>query len=229
MTPVETYEHEGVTVELHYDDDYGSYANPRDNDNVTTLVCWHPDYILGDYQVKNPEGRGAIGQIFETDTGRTDFSSMNVLHRYLTLVAGAKRITPLYLYDHSGISMSAGSPNVFDTGSWDTTMVGFAYVTEDKLTECCGDGDEYRTDEWLDKAIRDDVEYYDMFLRGEVYGFVVDPGGDDEESCWGFIGDEYVREEANSMAEWVAKARRSPDRIYVDAAPIEEALYALSH
>jgi len=228
MQPFETYQHEGVTVELHYDDD-SSFANPREYDNVTTMVCWHPDYILGDYQVKNPEGRGAVGQIFETDRGRTDFSSMNVLHRYLSLVVGAKRITPLYLYDHSGFSMSAGSPNVFDTGGWDTTMVGFAYITEEKLTECCGDGDECRTDEWIDKAIRDDVSTYDLYLTGQVYGYVVDPDGPDEESCWGYLGDESVREEANMVAAHVAKARRAPDRIYVDAAPVEEALYALSH
>ena len=228
MEPCETYEHDGVTVNIYYDED-PQHANPREMDNVTTFVCWHPDYILGDFQIRNPEGRGAVETIFETETGRTSFESMYVLHRYLTLMYGAKRITPLYLYDHSGISIRAGSPSPFDSGGWDTTMVGFAFCTEERINVCCGEGDEYRTDEWIDKAIQGDVEEYDKYLTGQVYGFVVDEDGPDEESCWGFLGDDYCKEEANSVAAYVAKARRAPDRIYVDAVPVEEALYELSH
>lgn len=222
MEPIETYQHEGITVELHYDED-GEHANPRQHDNVTTLVCWHPDYILGDYQLRDEEGRGAVDNVFETDRGRTDFDSMRTLHRYLTLMRDARRVTPLYLYDHSGISMRAGSPSPFDNPTvrsdefgqgmgWDTSMVGFAYCTDERLTELCGEDPKFHTDEWIDKAIDEDVRYYSLYLEGQVYGYVVDPDGPDEESCWGYVGDESVREEANHAAKYVAKQKRERAR-----------------
>jgi len=224
MTPAETYEHEGVTVQIHYDDTGGDFANPREYDNVTTLVCWHPDYILGDFQIRGE--RGAVTTPFRD--GDNTFLSMETLRRYIELVMHGRRVTPLYLYDHSGISIRAGSPSPFDSGGWDTTMCGFAYCTDERITELCGDDAKFHTDDWIDDAIREDVATYDLYLTGQVYGYVVDPDGPDEDSCWGFLGDDHVKQEANAVAEYVAKARRAPDRIYVDGMPIEEALYALS-
>lgn len=198
----EKYEHEGVPVEIHYDYD-NEGANPREMDNVTTFVCWHPDYMLGDYQIHDMDGRGAIGQLFETERGRSDFKSMEHLRRYLSFT-GAKCISPLYLYDHSGISISVGSPNVFDSGGWDTTMVGFAFCTEDGIEKCCGDDPQYRTDEWMQKAIQEDVKWYDTYLTGQVYGYIVAPDTEDEQACWGYLGDESAKEEANMIAADVA-------------------------
>lgn len=262
MEAVETYEHKGVTVAIHYDD-ANEHCNPRGNDgNLTTMVCWHPDYVLGDEQLRGE--RGAVETIFESERGRTDVSSMRHLYRYLTLMRGAVCVLPLYLYDHSGISISAGTVNPFDNPTvrrdefgrgmgWDTSMVGFVYTTAERIEELSGkpqidtdpvycprlwpeDGRsgqnwprERTAMEWIQQQVLAEVKGYDSFLRGEVYGFVVDEGGPDEDSCWGFVGEiDYCKEAANESAEYVAQARRSPDRIYVDAAPIEEALYALT-
>jgi hypothetical protein len=221
MEPCETYEHAGVKVEIHYDDD-GQGCNPREWENVTTFVCWHPDYVLGDYQFRSPNERGAVETPFRDSGNGRGFPSMEVLHRYITLVCGGLRVTPLYLYDHSGISMSAGTPSPFwmDGQGWDTTMVGFAYCTDEDITRGCGDGAAYRTDEWMDEAIRTDVAEYDKYLRGEVYGYVVAPGTEDEDSCWGFLGDEYVKQEANEAAEYVAETvaeRERTRRLYLMA------------
>lgn len=211
----ESFEHEGVRVEIHYDHDAGEHCNPRELDNITTLVCWHPDYILGDYQLRNPEGRGAVGQIFETDRGRTDFSSMEAFQRYLTLMLKARCVSPLYLYDHSGISMSVGSPNPFnfDAQGWDTSLVGFAYCTEERVTELCGPEEQYHTDAFLTDAIKADVAEYNLYLTGQVYGYVVAPGTEDQDSCWGFLGDETVVEEAKAAAALVAVDVAERERI----------------
>jgi hypothetical protein len=221
MEPCETYEHAGVKVEIHYDE-CSEHSNPRQWDNVTTLVCWHPDYILGDQQIRG--SRGAVETVFETDRGRTDFRSMTAIRRYIELMLGGRRVTPLYLYDHSGISMSVGSPSVFDNPTvrqdeegrgmgWDTSMVGYAYVTDERITELCGAGDEYHTDEWIDNAIRTDVAEYNLYLTGQVYGYVVAPDTEDEDACWGFLGDEHVKAEANEAAELVAKTVAERERV----------------
>lgn len=110
---------------------------------------------------------------------------------------GIAIIRDLSLYDHSGITIFAGSP----TCRWDSGQVGWQYVTDESLeTEWNGD---------RDKALRymdATLEEYDAYLRGEVYGFIVEvgikvekkyPSGhiehviewEHEDSCWGFIGD----------------------------------------
>ena len=60
-------------------------------------------------QLRNPDGRGAVDNVFETARGRTSFESLEQVERYLRLALGAVCVVPLYLFDHSGISMSAGS------------------------------------------------------------------------------------------------------------------------
>lgn len=158
----ESFEHAGLKVEIHYEEGDASYADPRDADNLGTLVCWHPEYALGDLQLKDGSGRGAVKRdrngsastLFMTERGRTDFRGMESVERYLRLALGAVAILPLYLYDHSGLAMRAGSGFVGtgdtalpgggrdswdNTRGWDTTMVGFIYTTKERIAELCGE------------------------------------------------------------------------------------------
>lgn len=239
MEAIETYEHEGVSVEIHYDQDASDFCNPRGNDgNLTTMVCWHPDYVLGDEQLSG--SRGAVETPFDASG---EVRSMRHLYRYLTLMRGTVCVLPLYLYDHSGISISAGSVNPFDNPTvrsdefgrgmgWDTSMIGFVYTTRERIEELCG-GPQIDTDEvycprlwpedgrsgenwprersameWIQTQVQAEVKEYDSYLRGEVYGFIVDNDGPDEDACWGFVGDiDYCKEAANESAECAAQAR----------------------
>lgn len=221
MPLAETIEHEGITIEIHYDED-GRYADPRDADNLTTMVCWHPDYVLGDEQVRGE--RGAVDNVFESERGNTEIRSMRHLERYLRIARKAINVCPLYLYDHSGISIRAGSPSPWDSPTvrrdeygagmgWDTSMVGFVYTTHERVTELCGEDEKYHEREWIAEQVAQDVKLYDMYLRGEVYGYVVAPGTEDEESCWGYLGDPHgeggmIEGECKPIAAAIAKERR---------------------
>jgi hypothetical protein len=147
----EKFTHAGCTITIGTEDWDAEHANPRQDENYGTMVCWHPDYILGDEQVSG--SRGAVENVFETERGRTDFASMEQIERYLRVMRGAVAILPLYLLDHSGISMSAGSNTVGrgDTAipgggtdswnnprGWDTSMVGFIYTTVADAEKLCG-------------------------------------------------------------------------------------------
>lgn len=211
MQPIETYEHKGVTVEIHWDDNPSEHSNPRQNDgNLTTMVCWHPDYVLGDKQFTNGDGCGAV----ETRVDNDNYRSMRHLARCIELIDHGICILPLYLYDHSGISISAGHTNPFDnpTVRTDESMIGFVYTTHARIDELCGtDGPaapSYHSAEWIQQQVLAEVKEYDSYLRGEVYGYVIDPGGPDEDACWGFVGDDdYVKQEANAAAECAAHAK----------------------
>lgn len=211
-TTIETFDHAGLTVSIGWEEDSSPF-NPREmGDELGTMVCWHPDYLLGDYQLAG----GAVETVYETGGGRSDFRSMEVLERYLRRVQGAVCILPLYLLDHSGLAMSAGSNYVGrgDTASggrdswgnargWDTTMVGFIYTTAERVQELCGApvraGDAFycprdwpadrSAREWVESQLRCEVSTYDSYLQGEVYWYTVENDrGEILDSCGGFLG-----------------------------------------
>jgi hypothetical protein len=116
------------------------------------------------------------------------------LRSYLQRERGATVILPLGLYDHSGISMYVGGRR-----GWDSGQVGVIFDTAEARQRMGLTG---RDD--IERTLRGEVEVYDSYLRGEVYGFVVDPDGV-ADSCWGFVGDlDGVKEQANAAAEDVA-------------------------
>lgn len=151
----------GEVLEIHQDED--PVCPRRDSDNLGTMICFHRRYNLGDeHEFSSVE----------------DFNPQN---HALCL--------PLYLYDHSGITMSTEPFNC----RWDSGQVGWIYVTEDQLKNEYSDCSE----ESIEKAravLLAEVACYDQFLTGQVYGFVLrgrDEEVDDErDSCWGFFGDD---------------------------------------
>lgn len=89
---------------------------------------------------------------------------------------------PLSLYDHSGITISHGTP----ADVWDSSLVGVHYMTREKLNREFS-GDEVKARACMDAELRT----YDQYLRGNVWGFeVADRAGRLQDSCWGFYGDE---------------------------------------
>jgi len=207
MIEVETFEHAGCTVYVGLDEDPG-FANPREMENATLLFCWHPDYVLGDEQFTSTD---------RARSGLPQFEAMEDVPDYLRDERGAVGpILPLYLYDHSGVTISVGrNPMTFDAAGWDTTMVGFACCPEERIDACCGDGAEYRTDEWIEGAIREEVRIYDAYLRGQVYWYRVENAeGEVVDSCGGFLvvdesDMEAMREEARFAAEADARDREA--------------------
>lgn len=174
METCEEYIRNGLKVKIHYDMDPES---PREWDNVGKMICSHGRYTLGDEQF-DPE---------EYD-GWADFEKHLVRDRKAVVVL------PLGLYDHSGITMYVGENH----DRWDGGQVGFIYCTQEDIDREW-DGDKEKAEKYL----RGEVETYDQYLRGDVYGFIItNPNnGDDIDSCWGFYGLKYVKEEANSIAD----------------------------
>lgn len=148
--------------------------DPRKWSNLGTMVCWHGRYQLGD---------------------RHEFSSPEDFWDYIKREGGRKNfvILPLYLYDHSGLTIS---DRPFDD-PWDSGQVGWIYVSHDKIREEFG-VDEV-TPEVRQKALnilKAEIEEYNYYLQGRVYGFVAyswtENGLEVEDSCWGFYGEDAV-------------------------------------
>ena len=165
---MKTLNYKGFTIKIEQDDDS---QNPREWDNLGTMVCWHNGYNLGDkHDFDSPSDF------------RDEINKDNAI------------ILPLFLYDHSGITMSTSSFSC----PWDSGQVGYIYVTLKDVRK------EYGVKR-ITKAIRQkatnllisEVETFDQYLTGDVYGYMVEETGD---SCWGYFGQEGI-EQAISEAK----------------------------
>jgi hypothetical protein len=88
-------------------------------------------------------------------------------------------ILPLYLYDHSGLTMGICPFScIFDSG-----QVGYIYCKKGEGTE---------------ENLQAEVKTYSQYLEGDVYGFVVEENDEVVDSCYGFYGSD-PRE--NGMSE----------------------------
>lgn len=180
---VEQFEESGYTVKIYPDFDP---QNPRkDYDPLGTMVHWHRRYDLGDRKLNEQE---------EKALRRGGFK---LLERYLRITQGAVCVLPLSLLDHSGLHMwVGGGPHWSDSAGWDSGTVGFIYVTKDQLEKFGTPADK------AEQQLNAEVETYDQYLRGDVYGYVIeDEDGEHVDSCWGFYGSDYVREEARTQAK----------------------------
>jgi len=197
MEPIAVEEYRAHTISIYPDECAGS---PRDWDNLGTMHCWHRRYDLGDVQHGGSEtGNDVLRQLMAEREWTVRHKSVDPdlvpdehLCRY---VEKHFIVLPLFLYDHSGLAMSTGSfVGQAQHAEWDSGQVGFIIATKE----------EGRRD-WIDDAnaegrLRDEVEIYDAWLSGQVYGYTVKASSEAEiDSCWGFYGDwEYMLEEARA-------------------------------
>jgi hypothetical protein len=183
---MESFQVNGMTVKIMPDSDS---SDPRTEfGNVGTMVCWHKRYSLGDVQ-PTEESIEFLRQIMETrvysETGKwiPDDISAEDINKYINKHFV---ILPLYLMDHSGLSIST-SP--FDC-PWDSGRVGFIYVDKESK-----DYDD------LTAGLKAEVDIYDKFLSGDVWGYHIENSdGDVVDSCFGFYGFERCKKEALHIA-----------------------------
>lgn len=176
MNIVEEFTHADRKIAIYYDPEP---FNPRKEwDNSTIIVHWHRRYDLGDEHIQ-------------------PMTMEEITAEYRDKGDPILAILPLYLYDHSGLSISTeGFSCRFDSG-----QVGWVFITESKR-KVMGFPDDY-TEEQYEEIIRQDVKTYDDYLTGQVYGYeVVGKEGDHLGSCWGYVGDlEGCKVDAKAAAE----------------------------
>jgi hypothetical protein len=202
MEPVESFDYKHHRIDIYQDLD-ADCGNPRDADNLGVMYCEHRRYELGDmpYEKHVPE-IGAIREAVQ-EIKRRGYN-MDRLARYLRLTIGATVVLPLYLFDHSGLAMTtcAAKFAVWDSAGWDWGMVGIICDSA-RTRELIG-----ATPEQVEGNLTSEVEEYDAYLHGSVYGYTVThiPTGIQVDSCWGFLvvdeerDMEYIRDEARAAA-----------------------------
>lgn len=178
MDAIETIDYKGFTIEIHLEEQSES---PRKWDNLGAMICFHKRYNLGD------EHNLEVEDLLEE-------------------VESAAVALPLYLYDHSGISMSTNRNYPFNC-PWDSGQVGYIYVTkEDVLKEYNWQRLTKKRIKQIEDYLRGEVEIYDQYIRGEVYGYVVEDKDEEHvDSCWGYYDKEYMVQQAKDNIDYQIK------------------------
>lgn len=169
--------------------------NPREWDNLGIMVCFHRRYNLGD-----KHGYSSPRDFLKNLAAELGMCPVEVEDATLDNLLGHIRdnavILPLYLYDHSGITMNTTGFSC----PWDSGQVGWIYVTDERVRKEYGTLTA-ETVEQARQVLLGEVKVYDQYLRGDICGFVLkDTDGNHLDSCWGFYGDNPLQ---NGMVDYL--------------------------
>lgn len=157
--------------------------SPRKWDNLGKMICFHGRYTLGD----------------KHDYDNRDYSGWAEQKEAISKNENAAIILPLYLYDHSGLTINTTGFSC----RWDSGQIGWIVISKEKIRE------EYSVKriskkllESVEEYLVGEVKVYDQYLSGDVYGFKeFDSEGNEVDSCWGFYGSNI---EENGIAEHIS-------------------------
>ena len=179
----ETIDYKNYSIEVHYDEDP---SNPRDWDNLGTMVLFWNRYNLGDEKT-DPTGEYKMSKEEAQEfCNRKDIISL-----------------PIFVYEHSGITIRTSNAGYPFNDRFDAGCGGYIYITKEKIRKEYGwKNITKKRAEQIAKYLEGEVETYDEYLTGQVYGFICkDENGEeiDEGSCWGFLG--YDLKESGLLSE----------------------------
>ena len=171
-------EDERAKIEV-YEDLYPE--DPREWDNLGTMVCWHRHYKLGDgHNYATPD---EFIDAFNPKSENWNGGEIAVM-------------LPLYLFDHGGITMSTRTDKfrMMDSAGWDWGQVGYIFTTKDRMMdEFTGKSEEEAKALAEDRLIAE-VNTYDQYLTCKVYYFTLTDRttGETIDSCGGIFADGLV-------------------------------------
>jgi hypothetical protein len=83
-------------------------------------------------------------------------------------------------------------------------QVGYIYVTKEEVEREWG-GDAIKAAKYL----RQEVEIYNSYLAGDVWGYITADGDEVIDSCWGFYPDDSVLRGVNRLQYMIDEAEAS--------------------
>ena len=194
MEEIKSIEYKGMTIRISYDENAES---PREWDNVGTIYSNHRDY--------NPDGH----KIDEIENEEGELVSEELDRRFIWL--------PIYYYEHSGLTVSTKRDYPYNDG-WDSGLFGIIAVEKAMVRNDWGwKAITKERREQILRSLEEEIETFDSYCKGEVYGFVVeDEDGEHIDSWDGYYGDEGMKDaiyDAKGTIECELERRKKEERI----------------
>lgn len=139
--------------------------DPRSWDNLGTMLCCNRDYRLGDLN-SNKETEEQLAEICRKYGKSDEEIDEMAFAEEVQFILDQDDVCglPLWLYDHSGISISTRGVDQFDS-----SFVGLIFVEKDFfVAHTCITNEE----NWKKEAkgtLESEIEVYNDFLEGNVY------------------------------------------------------------
>lgn len=192
--PQDNIEYKGYNITI-VPDEYSE--NPRHEwDNFGVFIMAHKNYMFADK-----------GKDFK------DAESLNQDVKDNAVIA-----LPVYMYDHSGITISTNSFNC----QWDSGQIGFIYATAQAIRGNYNDIvlegktnaeiTEYiknppnelwrRLQAKILKLLKAEIRTLDQYVVGDIWHYNIENNGEDVDSCGGFYGYDTCLEEAKITVDW---------------------------
>jgi hypothetical protein len=212
---IEEYTYKGHNIRIFESE--VSDESPREYDPLGTMLTFHRNVNWTDHEAEgiNPK----------------DFEGWEELKQHLIKRHKAVVCLPIYLLDRSGHSISV---KPFVGHSMDSGQLGFIYVTRQGMLK--HQNFKRLTKKLIDEAEQQligEVETLDQWMRGEAYGFVIDPQeDDDEEGLHEEYGSAYYDvEEAKIVAtDSVDRLRAMDEELeWIESMPSEELPKYINH
>ena len=144
--------------------------NPRmENFNLGQMICHHKRYFLGDKHNKSTD-------------------------EVCDMLAGKQKdivVLPLYLYDHSGITMNTTGFSC----PWDSGMVGCIFA--DYVNIRSWYGVKKITKKLIEKVklhLLQEVKCYDDYISGNIYTYTILKDNEEMDSCGGYPYEDALNE-----------------------------------
>jgi hypothetical protein len=193
---ITTFTHNGYTIKIVLDD---IPLSPREDCNIGRFALDHKRYNLA-WEIEDLEQRNPYYTDEDGDERRCQsWEDVLTAIRQTLVEQGDEMIVFLQVfgYDHGGLTISTNVERGWWHYAWDGGRLGWIVATRKTLSEA---GLEFDTPEKLAEIERQliaEVETYDAYLTGNVYGYVIEnKDGEHVDSCFGFYGFEYVKQAA---------------------------------
>lgn len=173
-------EYRGFTIEIEQDE---YPTDPRELCNLGTMYCIHRRYNLGDINNLPADEIVEIAESVQKSGGV---------------------VLPLYLYDHSGLSISTRPYSC----QWDSGQVGFIMAEAEKIrSEYSIKRVSKKVRGRAEQLLKSEVEEYGNYLSGNCWGyFIRDKAGNVIDSRLGHLGDPDdcgAIEAAKEVCDWI--------------------------
>lgn len=200
LDPIETIQYKNHTIEVYPDEDP---QDPREDDNLTVMLCSHRNYNLWDEKLAN------YWVSFEDDLMKYIWNKYLWYYTDEIEEADEKKIRDrinqnivrdnLYLYDHSWITISTSR----FWCQWDSWQVWIIYILKSEILDNRSDLKDKEDKDIMKKwyeIIKNEVKEYDNYITWSVYGYTVS-GKHCDDSCRWYTDDKYMIQEAKASID----------------------------
>jgi hypothetical protein len=150
-------------------------TSPREWDNLGEILYTSTRYKLGDRHVSSEE----IQEIMDDDN---------------------EIWLPVFVYIHGGTWLATEPFSC----PWDSGMCGIIHVSKKDVHKMFGTTGTQDAFADARADLQGEIETYNQWLTGDVYGYTItNEAGEFLDSCWGFFGLDYCKEEALSEARHI--------------------------